>query len=295
MPKDISFVFWGTPKFAQIILDELESRGFVPKLVIAGEDKPKGRHLIVTPPETKIWAEKRGIKILQPKTLRDPGIVDAIKNEAPQGIWDLFIVASYGKIIPKELLAMPRKGALNVHPSLLPKLRGPSPISEAIIREKETGVTIMLLDEEMDHGPIVAQERIEILDWPPENKILESELAHAGGLLLAKTIIPWLKGEIREKEQEHDKATYSKKIKKEDVIIDLKDDPETNLRKIRAYSNNLNPYTNIKVNKKDIRLIIKKARVENGKLIIERVIPDGKKEMDFEDFKRGLHSEIEGI
>lgn len=295
MPKAISFVFWGTPKFAEIILDGLESKGFVPKLIIAGEDKPKGRHLVTTPPETKIWAEKRGIKTLQPKSLKDPEIINSIKKEAPQGIWDLFIVASYGKIMPKEILALPRKGTLNVHPSLLPKLRGPSPISDAILYEEETGVTIMLLDEEMDHGPIVAQEKIEIPDWPPENEILESNLAHVGGLLLAKTIIPWLNGEIKERGQEHGNATYSKKIKKEDAMINLKDNPEKNLRKIRAYGNTLNPYTYIKVNKRDIRLIIKKARIENGKLVIERVIPDGKKEMSLEDFKRGLHSEVEDI
>lgn len=136
----------------------------------------------------------------------------------------------------KEILRIPKYGTLNVHPSLLPKLRGASPIISAILEdEKKTGVTIMLVDEKMDHGPIVAQASIEIEDWPPRASMLLEMLAVEGGNLLAEVIEPFIAGEITPEEQKHDEATYTKKIQKEDGLIDLSGDPYENLRKIRAF------------------------------------------------------------
>ena len=129
---------------------------------------------------------------------------------------DLIIVASYGKIIPKEILEIPKYGALNVHPSLLPKYRGPSPIQTTILNgDKETGVTIMLMDEKMDHGPILCQRELEFSIFNFQFSKLHDKLAELGVKLLIETIPKWIKGEIKTKPQDHSKATYTKILKRE--------------------------------------------------------------------------------
>jgi methionyl-tRNA formyltransferase len=281
--SNISFVFFGTPDFAVKVLDTLEAEGFLPTLVVTQEDKPQGRHLTITPPPTKIWAEKRNIPILQPKTLKDEAVLEALKNTPA----DVFVVASYGKIIPKNILEIPPHKTLNIHPSLLPKYRGASPIQEAIIKDTKTGVTIIRLDEEMDHGPIIAQKEAVFSDWPPYLDEARMTLAEVGGKLLAEILPDWILGKIEEAPQDHTQATFTKKIEKTDAEIDLKDDPEINLRKIRAYRGSPNAYTFVERHGKKIRLIIKEADIENGALVLKRIIPEGKREMTFEEFERG--------
>lgn len=282
--QNISFVFFGTPNFSTTILEELKKFGLIPKLIVTQEDKPQGRHLVITPPPVKLWADENSVESIQPKTLNDE---DFEKRLYAQN-WDLFVVVAYGKIIPENILGIPKHGTLNVHPSMLPKLRGPSPVQSAILVENETGVTIMLLDKKMDHGPIVVQEKVNVADWPPYEEHLEKTLAQKGGELLAKTIPEWVAGNIEAKEQDHESATYCKKIVKTDAFIDLSENPEMNLRKIRAYSNWPRVHTLISHNGKEIRFIIKKARLENGELIIEQVVPPGHKEMSMDEFKRGF-------
>jgi methionyl-tRNA formyltransferase len=285
IPKLVSgynFAFFGTSEFSVIILDELKAKGFVPKLVVTVEDKPKGRKLILTPSEVKVWAEKEGIPYVQPKTLRKPEGIEMVRkgfSETP----DFFVVASYGKILPKEIVDMPTKGIINVHPSLLPKLRGPAPIEGAILGENETGVTIMCIDEEVDHGNIIAQRKIDIPEWPPYAENLERKLAHEGGALLAEILPNWIEGQVTETEQNHSQATFSKKIEKSDAELDLNAPAEINLRKIRAY--HAWPSAFFFLNGK--RIIVKRAHIEENKLVIDRVVPEGKKEMDYKDFLRG--------
>jgi methionyl-tRNA formyltransferase len=298
--KQLNFAFFGTPEFSTIILDELESAGYVPHLIICSEDKPVGRKLIITPPPTKIWAEKRNIKVIQPKSLREernPGITEIVKHiatEVSNAPWDLFIVAAYGKIIPQAILDIPKHGTLNVHPSLLPRLRGPSPIENAILTEDETGMSIMVLDADMDHGPILAQEKTMTSQWPEYADVLEHTLAHQGGKMLAGVIDGWVANTLKGIEQDHSKATITKKITKEDGLLDLKESPEKNLRKIRAFCVWPRAYflTLPKRNGGDTetqtRIIVTKARIEDNKLILERVIPEGKKEMSYVDWQRGL-------
>ena len=141
--------------------------------------------------------------------------------------YDLFIVASYGKIIPKSVLEIPKFGALNVHPSLLPKFRGPSPIQSFILSgEEKTGVTIMLMDEEVDHGKIIAQREFEARNTKSEirnksqiqnlklnSKELEEKLAELGGQMLVDAIPKWINGEIKPQEQDHSQATFTEKNK----------------------------------------------------------------------------------
>lgn len=281
--SEIKFAFFGTPKFAVIVLDELEKRGLLPSLVITAPDKPQGRDMKLTPPPVKIWSEKRNIPFIQPESLKDNEFISKLKAKS----YELFIVASYGKIIPKEILEIPPNGSLNVHPSLLPKLRGASPIESAILEEDKTGVSIMLMDEKMDHGPIVAQKEIETEEWPPYFEDLEKKLAEEGGKLLAETIPIWVYGKIKAKEQDHSNATFTKKIKKEDGLIDLKDNAEKNLRKIRAFSEWPGTYFFIEHKGKKLRIIIKRAQISDEKLVVEKVLPEGKKEMSAEEFLRG--------
>lgn len=274
--------YFGTSEFAEIILDELEAAGFMPDCIVTREDKPAGRHLTLTPPPVKIWAESRGVPVLQPKKLDSE-----FHSQLTAKSCDLFIIASYGKIIPQSILDIPKHKTLNVHPSLLPKLRGPSPIQSAILSENETGVSIMRIDSEMDHGPILKQTQYEHTEWPPYADTLEIDLAHQGGKLLAECIMPWVQGELKECEQDHDKATYCHFIKKEDANINLEDSPELNLRKIRAYVGWPNAWTIMNTKHGPMRVVIKKAHIENGVLIITEVIPEGRKVMDYEEFKRG--------
>lgn len=274
----INWVFFGTSKFSVLILEELKSRGFLPSLVVTVQDKPKGRKLILTPPEVKIWAEKENIPYIQPKKLDNETYLKLL-NSKPE----LFVVASYGKIIPQNVLDIPKHKTLNVHPSLLPKLRGPSPIQNAILSEQETGVTIMRLDAEMDHGPIVVQQKITIVDWPPYTEDLEEILAKTGGNLLAKILPDWIDGKIEEKEQNHKLASYCKKIEKIDGKLNFNDSPHINLRKIRAYHIWPGAYY-LDENK---RIIVKKAHVENGELILDTIVPEGRKEMSYKDYLNG--------
>jgi methionyl-tRNA formyltransferase len=274
------FAYFGTSLFSIIVLDELKNKGFIPKLIVTVSDKPKGRKLKLTPPETKVWAENEKVPYIQLKTLKGEESEKLIRSFSPDG-FDLFIVASYGKLIPKNILEIPKHKTLNVHPSLLPKLRGPSPIESAILRENETGVSIMVLDEEMDHGPLISQKKVE-MEWPPYADKLEETLAKLGGEMLREVIPGWISGEIEEKEQNHDMATLCQKIQKTDGEINFSDSPDTNLRKIRAY--NVWPGAYFFYGPEKMRVIVKKARVENGELVLEKVLPEGRKEMDYRDF-----------
>jgi methionyl-tRNA formyltransferase len=272
--------FFGTPTFAVTILEELKKNGIMPELVVTAPDKPQGRGLTLTPTPVKIWAQENNIKVTHQVT------------ELLDKPWDLFIVAAYGKIIPENILEIPKHKTLNVHPSLLPKFRGPSPIESSILNDdQEIGVSIMRLDKEIDHGPIIAQEKIpfeQIGAWPIAAPALENIAAHFGGALLAKIIPDWISGKIVEKEQDHAHATYCKKIAKVDGLLDLAADPYTNYLKICAYSGWPGTYFFQEHGDKNIRVTIKKATYQDGQLTIQTVVPEGKSEMPYLDFLRGI-------
>lgn len=274
-------VFFGTPEVAVYVLDELAAAGITPVLIVTAPDAPKGRGLILTPPPAKVWAEAHSVPVLQPQKLDE----EFLLNLRPF-TYDLFIVAAYGKIIPEQIIHLPRYETLNVHPSLLPRLRGASPIQTAILEERETGVTIMLLDKEMDHGPIIAQKKIAIEPWPPRSVELERILATEGGKLLAEVIPQWITGSLVRREQDHDRATFCKKLSPADALVDIAGDPETTLRKIRAFDRSPRAHFFIERGGKKIRVIITDAGIENGTLVVKRVLPEGKKEMAYADFMR---------
>lgn len=281
--------FWGTSRFSVFILEEMAQGGTPPSLIITAPPKPKGRGLELAPSEVKIWADAHQIPTLEPKEIKSEEFLNSLKA---LGHWDMFVVASYGKIIPRTIIDLPTHGTLNVHPSLLPSLRGPSPIQSAILEDApigeahETGVTIMLIDEQVDHGDIVTQEKITIPNWPPKASDLEATLGKKGGELLVRTIPLWIAGSISAQPQNHIQATFSKKITKQDAELDLSD-PTTSLRKIRAFDIWPRAYFVTERNGRAMRVVITEAHLENNALILDHVIPEGKREMSYEDFMRG--------
>ena len=289
--NNLKFVFFGTSELSVKVLDILIKNGYTPGLIITPPDKPKGRKMILTPPPVKVFAQKHNLKIIQPEKLN-------LDIQCPSEDFDLFIVASYGKIIPKSILDIPKLGTLNVHPSLLPKFRGPSPIQSFILSGQEkTGVAIMLMDEQVDHGSILAQQNLEAKlpsslgslasKWL-NAKQLEEKLAELGGQMLVDVIPKWISGNIKPQEQDHDQATFTKKINKEDGLFDLgKDSPEIIYRKFLAFQPWPGIYYFTEKNGKKIRVIITNMEMsESGQLKIKKVKPEGKNEMEYEKFMK---------
>jgi len=209
----IKTLFFGTHNFATAILKGLIDSPFIEVVgVVTQPDKPAGRHHEVAESPVKKLARKKLIPIFQPTSLNNFDI-------SPFRDYDLFIVCQYGLIIPKNVLDTPKQGSVNVHASLLPKYRGASPIQYALINgEKETGITIILMDEKMDHGPILAQDKIAIAADDTHNALSE-KLAKLGNDLLIKTIPDWVEGKIVPQEQDHAQATFTKILKRDDGRI----------------------------------------------------------------------------
>ena len=225
----MKIIFFGTSEFGVIILKKLIQAGYSLVLAVTTPDKPAGRKQALTPPPVKIFAETQGLAIFQPAKL-DQDAVRFVQDKNP----DLFVVAAYGKILPKALLSIPQKGSLNVHPSLLPRYRGSSPVHAALLNDdKETGVSIIVLDEAMDHGPIAAVERFSIQKKYayPE---LHNALAELGGDLLLRTIPLWTEGKIRAQAQNDPEATYTSIIQKEQGRIDWGKEAMYIERQVRA-------------------------------------------------------------
>lgn len=285
--KDIKIAFFGNSEFSLIILEELKKLGVLPDLVVTTEDKPIGRKMVLTPTPTKVWAENNSIEYIEAKKLKDEGFLKKISE------YDLHIVASYGKIIPKVVIDMPKYHVLNIHPSLLPKYRGPSPLQEQILNnDTEIGVSIMLIDEQVDHGAVVAQKKVDIALWPVSFTELEHILGREGAKLLSEILPDWIKGNIEAKEQDHTQATFTKKVEKIDGLLTLSEtepwEKYTDYLKYLAFEQWPGTYFEIEKDGKKMRVLIKKASWKDGQFILERVLPEGKKEMDYKDFLRGL-------
>lgn len=285
MKKNINFVFWGTPDVSSGTLEILKKNGYLPSLVVTSPDKPQGRKMIITPPPVKVWAIENNIPYVQPEKLTEPLSIFLSReshSELEEAKYDFFLVVAYGKIMPKEILNMPKLGSINVHYSLLPKYRGASPVESAILNgDTETGVSIQKMEFKMDSGPILAEEKIEIL---PDEKTpeLRSRLIKIGGELLVKTLPEFIAGKIEEIPQNENEATFCKKIKKEDGLIDLNGDAGRNYNKFRAYAH----WPRVFFFKNNKRIIITDAALEDGLFVVKKVLPEGKKEIGYEDFVR---------
>lgn len=287
MSKVPPFAFFGTPEIAVTVLNALHTAGYTPDVVITNPDAPQGRKMVLTPSPVKVWALAHAIPVLEPPSLRsDSRVYDYMKQHG----LDLGVVVAYGKIIPESLLSLPHYGCINVHPSLLPRFRGASPIRSAILHdERDTGVSIMLLDREVDHGPILAQEQLTIREeeWPLRGRTLDQRLAEKGGELLCTVLPGYIEGDIIPQPQDHTKATFCDKISKEMGELSLTDDPYHNLLKIRAFDGWPGTYFFTERHGKRIRVKIVDAELApDGTLRILRVIPEGKNEIAYEEFMR---------
>ncbi len=204
----------GTSYFASKIIEDSIKKEIPIALVVTQPDRPVGRKKEITLPEAKKTAEKNNLSVKQFAKI-DTLAINFFQAENP----DLIIVASYGLILPQELIDLPRFGCVNVHTSMLPALRGPSPIQAALLDGLEkTGVSIMKMDSKIDHGPILKQEEVKIYK-KYDYKMLEEKLAEVSNKILLPTIQDMLDKKIKPKEQNHHKATFTKIINKKDGRI----------------------------------------------------------------------------
>lgn len=227
-------LYFGTSAFAVPALDALAASPSVRVIgVVTQPDKPVGRKGEIRRTPVAEAAARLGLPLYQFATLKDPETAQVVRALEPE----LFVVAAYGKIIPSSLLAIPKLGALNLHGSVLPKYRGASPIQAAIAAgEKETGVTLMLMDAQMDHGPTLATATLPIAD-DDTYSTMETKLAVLAADLLTASLPAFLRGEMKPVEQDHDKATGTKILGREDGLIRwTQEDAAAIERKLRAFN-----------------------------------------------------------
>lgn len=231
-------------------------------------------------------AKKNKLELIHTKRIRtDSVLIEKIKKSKP----DLGIVADFGQIIPKEVIDIPEHGILNIHPSLLPKYRGSAPIQATILNGDEfAGVSIMTIDEKMDAGGIVSQAKVE-LSTSDTTTTLKEYLSEIGAALLLNTIPYYMAGDLSPAPQKEDEATFTQMVQKEDGLVDVNTDKATVNRKIRAYDEWPKAYT--MVNNKRVQLLSSHFE-ESGELVIDRVKPEGKKEMSYQDFLRGYKTKL---
>lgn len=272
--NDLKFVFFGTPDVASRTLEILKENSYLPSLIVTSIDKPQGRKMIITPSPVKIWAEENKIPYLQPNKIDDEFI-----SKIESLNFDLNIVVAYGKILPESLIKTPKLGTINIHYSLLPKYRGASPVEAALLAgEGETGVSIQQMEFKLDSGPILAEEKVTI-DINDTKDTLRDKLIKIGGELLSQILPDIKEKKIEGKIQNESDATFCKKIKKEDGEIDPNGNAKENWNKYRAYLG----WPGVFFFKDGKRIKITKARYENDSFIIERVIPEGKKEIEYKN------------
>lgn len=251
-------VFMGTPEFALPALAALvESRHDLVGIFTA-PDRPAGRGQRPAPPPVKRFALERGLPLYQPPRLRHPAQVELLRSLLP----DLVVVAAYGQILPRDVLAIPPLGCLNLHPSLLPRHRGASPVVGTILAgDDEAGVTLMQMDEGMDTGPIVAQRRVPLGGDETTGRLTDL-LARLGAELLLATLPAWGAGALEPVPQEQSQATYTRPLSKEDGVLDWTQPALELERRVRAYD----PWPGCHTLWREQRLRVLAAAVQPGSL-----------------------------
>ncbi len=318
--KSLKILFIGTSEFSVPALKKLKENRLNIISVITQPDRPVGRKKELTPSPVKVAAQELELPILQPENIST--ITDKIRELNP----DLTVMISYGQIIPKKIIDIPRYGTLNIHPSILPKYRGSSPIQNAILnQDKQTGVAIMLVDEKMDHGPILNIKKVKT--YNKDYLTLHNELAALGARLLIEVIPQYITGQITAREQNHEKATFTKILKRTDGKIDWSKKVKKIEAQIRAYrpwpgswcyTDSDKPRTTSGMQGKKLKIIkatINETESKNknfgeiskiphtpfdkggdkkmivlckkGSLILNEVQPEGKSKMSGEEFLRG--------
>lgn len=225
-------VFFGSPQEAVPALMALASAGHDVASVFTRPDAVSGRSKVPEPTAVKAAALELGIPVETPATLRNE---EAKGRLASYGA-EAFVVAAYGRILPPAVLALPRLGALNIHPSLLPRLRGPSPVATAILEgDRHTGVTVMLLDEGMDTGPILAQSEPLEIGLHDTTGLLTAKLFQIGATLLVETLAKWERGQLTPVPQNSAAATTTRLLSRSDGLIDWSQPADRIERMARAY------------------------------------------------------------
>ncbi len=297
MPR---IVFMGTPEFATPVLAALADN-FTVVAVYTRAGKPAGRGRALNESPVKVLARARGLAVEQPRTLRDDQVQARLRDYQP----DLIVVAAYGLILPQAVLDIPSRGCINTHASLLPRWRGASPITSAILAgDAETGITLMQMDAGVDTGPSIAKRKIPIAPDETTGSLTE-KLSHLAAGLLLETLPAWLEGNITPRAQSG-QATFTGMVKKEDGLIDWSKPAVEIERAVRAY----NPWPSAYTFWNSARLQIWRADVSNavvprqpgtvvqldheigvssgrGVLILRNVQLAGKRAMSIEEFARG--------
>ncbi|MDO8584758.1 MAG: methionyl-tRNA formyltransferase [bacterium] len=271
----MKYIFFGSPRFAEIILEKLIDASMPPAAVICNPDRPFGRKKVLTPPPVKVLAQSHGIPVLQPEKL-DEGFKLQVSGFKP----DFAVVAAYAKILPQSIIGLPRLGTIGVHPSLLPRYRGASPIQSVILSgEAETGVTLFMLDEKVDHGALLATRALPIAARETYETLLQ-KLGGLSGELLADTLPRFVTGNIAPRAQNEDAATYTKKFSTENGFVDFaKDDPAVIDRKIRALTPDPGVYTLVEKKGKRVRLKLLEAEIRDGCLVPTLIQYEGGKQI----------------
>ena len=302
----MKIVYMGTPDFAVGPLESIIKAGHEVLAVVTQPDRPKGRKGEPAPSPVKECALKYGLPVLQPEKIKRPEEIEKLK-EYPA---DIFVVAAFGQILSEEILTMPKFGCVNIHASLLPKLRGAAPIQRAILDgEEKTGITIMQMDKGLDTGDILMQEGLKIADDETAETLFD-RLCALGSDMIVKALPMIEKAELKPVKQDDALSTYAHMFSKEDGRVDFSKDAAFVERQIRACS----PWPGAFSFSGGKKFIFCKALVSDdamqGKkpgecvsdskslvvkcadrgLVITRIKPEGKKEMDTSDFLRGFRN-----
>jgi methionyl-tRNA formyltransferase len=247
-------------------LRALHAAGHDVQLVVTQPDKP-GHRMKVTAPPVKVAAQELGIEVYQPARIRDPEAVEKLGRVAP----DVLVVVAYGQILPASVLAIPRLGAVNVHASLLPRHRGAAPIAHAILAgDRKTGVTIMRMDEELDHGPVLAARAVEI--GPSEDAVaLTARLAELGAEVLVETLARL--SDLPAVAQDHARSTVAARLRREDGELDWSLGAMEIDRRVRA----LQPWPGVTLPTSRGRVKVLSGHVEGDRFVPDMVQLPGKR------------------
>ncbi len=303
----MKIIYMGTPDFAVPALKALASSEHEVCAVFTQPDKPRGRKMILTPPDVKVCAQSLNIPVYQPESMKNGDALDIINQYNP----DVIVVAAYGKILPKAVLDAPKLGCVNIHGSLLPKYRGAAPIQQSVLNgDKVTGITTMLMDIGLDTGDILLTEETEIGESETSGELFD-RLAVLGGELILKTLSALEKGEITPQRQDESLATHTSKIDKSLCPIDFSKSAFEVHNKVRG----LNPWpvATTKICGKKVKVYSTKLCPKSGKsgevlstkplvvacgeksVEILELQPEGKKRMSADAFLAGHKLEIGDI
>lgn len=278
LSKDTRVIFFGTPELAVPALEALQKSGITIVAVVTQPDKPVGRKQVMTAPPVKVWAEQHHLTVVQPAKIRTPEFETWFREQKP----DLAVVVAYGKIFPDSLLKIPPLGFVNIHPSILPELRGATPIPFAILNGlKETGVTIMLMDAGMDTGPILLQEKIDLparatYSW------LHDQLKELGAALLIQALEGYLNKTISPTPQpvEGTKTTLLDRSHGELTW-------EAGAEKIERTWRAFHPFPGVTILSEGKRLKLIEVDLQSERLMVKKIQPEGKSVMSGAAFRRG--------